>query len=142
MGDLLSSDHLKSLNAIHLLSLGRLFAQFHLLDDAEDHIVKSVAKLSQMGGMIGMEQLSRLLAVYVCSLGEETEVVEDPSRGFVVYDEDKDRNTIATGIEKRLLDKIDTADFQSDKLQAKSYLEVVLNATVHIIDLISISKYF
>ncbi|KAL3776487.1 hypothetical protein ACHAW5_005405 [Stephanodiscus triporus] len=72
---LLSPANISSLNGIHLYSLGRLLASFSVRDDAMMHVVLSVCRcgIAAMGsggrgevGLVGLEQLSRLLAVFAC----------------------------------------------------------------------------
>lgn len=66
--ELLSPSNIESLNGIHLLSLGRLFYQFASREEAERHILQSIIRCSFVGGLVGVSQLSRILAVFVCGM--------------------------------------------------------------------------
>ncbi|KAL3823446.1 hypothetical protein ACHAXA_010206 [Cyclostephanos tholiformis] len=72
---LLSPANISSLNGIHLYSLGRLMASFRVRDDAIMHIASSIWRCGEAAAMgsgrgsggvelVGLEPLSRLLAVY------------------------------------------------------------------------------
>lgn len=136
--ELLTPDSLKSLNSIHIFSLGRLFARFHSPETAEQHIARSINQCTSLGGMICMEELSRLIAIYVCSI-----------RAINDLNGNKNAAEAIAGLKKRLLAKMDTAarlyngdsnkvhskntHQQTDSLRRQSFLHLVLNAAAHII---------
>jgi len=129
--DLLSPKNLKDLNGIHLFSLGKLLARYHSSQMAEEHIAKSICKCATLGGNTGLEQLSRLVATYICSL-----------RGIIVGEERNNATIIAddriTGFEKRISSEINSAignsgdDLKMDKGRIQSFLNVVLSAAAHL----------
>lgn len=129
--DLLSPNNLKRLNGIHIFSLGKLLARYHCSHLAEVHISKSVRKCATLGGMTCLEQLSRLVATYICSL-----------RGIMIGEE-KNHAIITddriTGFEKRISSELDSAianlgdqDQKKDKARMQSFLNVVLSAAAHL----------
>jgi hypothetical protein len=115
--NLLSPEIIVSLNGIHLYSLGRLLSLFHNRQDAIEHIVMSIIKCSSRamatstsdkdgggggGGLnlfVGMEQLSRLLAVYVsccCATSSTTTTTTSmltSSSSYVASDIERDLRT-------------------------------------------------
>jgi hypothetical protein len=116
--NLLSPEIIVSLNAIHLFSLGRLLSLFHNRNDAIEHIVKSIIKCSSSGSMtmsttnasgggglnlfVGMEQLSRLLAVYVsCCCATSSTTTTTTSMMTL------SSSSIASDIERDLRTKLD-----------------------------------
>jgi hypothetical protein len=130
--NLLSPESLKGLSGIHIFSLGRLFARFDS-ETAEEYIAKSMRKCAAIGGMTCLEQLSRLVATYVCSLSS----VSGESQSNRVS------NDLITGLEKRLISKmVDIGvnkgtcsshhnDQNADR--SHSFLNVALNAAAHLV---------
>ncbi|KAL3785464.1 hypothetical protein HJC23_008274 [Cyclotella cryptica] len=141
--DLLSPDNLKLLNGIHLFSLGKLLACFHSSEAAEEHIAKCVEKCAITGGMVGVEQLSRVLAVYACS-----------SSAFIDRGHSSGSRTdemTMTGLERRLLARFDnfpclesgsdenrhsrysSSSKDQSKGKIQSFLKLILHAAAHLI---------
>ena len=134
--ELMTPDILKSLNSVHIFSLGRLLARFHSSEISEIHIAKSIDQCVSLGGMTCVEELSRLIAIYVCSICALNESAAE----------------VIAGLKKRLLIKMDTSTdlkrpvndevskFKSedayqkaDQLQRQSFLDLLLNAATHLI---------
>jgi len=146
INDLLSPNNLSSLNGVHLYSLGRLFASFHSRDDAEMHIFASLVQCSSIDGMTCLEQLSRLLAVYssFCCVSAIQTTMGNMSNTSL-------SRTSAKDIERRLFAKIDSEKcwksiisknrnndglvekHQASPAKTKSFLEVVICTTAHLI---------
>lgn len=136
--EVLTPYNLKSLNSLHIFALGRLFARFHSSDIAEECIARAIAHCSNMGGMVGMEQLSRLVATYSCSLSTAS---KEPHS-----DRGQPYANMVFGLGKRLLAKFDDStsaklnpektedksDHNTSNAQKESYLNVVLNAAAHL----------
>ena len=182
--NLLSPEIIVSLNGIHLYSLGRLLSLFHNRQDAIEHIVMSIIKCSSRamatstsdkggggggggGGLnlfVGMEQLSRLLAVYVsccCATSSTTTTTTSmltSSSSYVASDIERDLRTKLDNDEvvrtilledqsmkegNHVVDNSKTqtgrspppssATIQSIKSRAKSFLQLVLCATAHLV---------
>jgi len=150
--ELLSPKKMRQLNGIHLYSLGKLFASFHSREDAEMHIITSIFKCSLVGGMMGLEQLARLLSVYSCCISA-TMTSADFDDALVGNNITPSRTTMKD-LEGRLHAKLDDDEIverialekgddacakkhSNDKgemsVKAKSFLEAVLYATAHLV---------
>ena len=143
---LLRPENIQSLNGIHLYSLGRLLASFHNRDDAIMHVAVSLCQCAmESGGMLGLEQLSRLLAIFLCFL---------TSTSSFSVDENGTKSSSAVGdVEATLRAKLDDDEFitsivnildstdgkigrhapSSVKRRAKTFLEAVFSTTAHLI---------
>eukprot|EP00571_Detonula_confervacea_P006187 CAMPEP_0172318786 /NCGR_PEP_ID=MMETSP1058-20130122/35789_1 /TAXON_ID=83371 /ORGANISM="Detonula confervacea, Strain CCMP 353" /LENGTH=598 /DNA_ID=CAMNT_0013033687 /DNA_START=101 /DNA_END=1897 /DNA_ORIENTATION=- len=153
INDLLSPDNLSSLNGVNLYSLGKLLASFHSREDAEMHIVTSIFKCSLVGGMMGLEQLSRLLAVYSCCFIYVASASASTLCGSNAPL--SSRRTTVKDLEGRLRAKLDNSEIikkiifekggdtsthaeeqqpmPSTSVKAKSFLEAVFCATAHLV---------
>ena len=137
---LLSPENLSSLNGVNLYSLGRLLALFHSSVDAEKHIITSIHKCSVVGGITGLEQLAQLLAVYSCCISTTTmSVSADELQNTPSHIKNKN---VVKELEGRLHERIaaeeaggkyDRDDQHMISSRAKSFLEVVLCATAHLV---------
>ena len=137
---LLSPENLSSLNGVNLYSLGRLLALFHSSADAEKHIITSIHKCSVVGGITGLEQLAQLLAVYSCCISTTTmSVSADELQNTPSHIKNKN---VVKELEGRLHERIaaeeaggkyDRDDQHMISSRAKSFLEVVLCATAHLV---------
>ena len=143
INDLLSPDNLKLLNGVHLFSLGKLLARFPSFEAAEEHIGKSVKKCAIIGGLVGMEQLSRLLAVYACSIGAMSDRTD--------LNGSRNAEMAIAGLERRLLSRFDdvtclesgsngnnqhihsSTSINHNRDENKSFLNLVLHAAAHLI---------
>lgn len=137
LDELLTPNSLKSLNGHHIFSLGRLFARFQSTEIAEERIAKSILHCSAVGGMTCMEQLSRLVATYACSLST--------ARNERLNNKEHQSADLISELEKSLFAKLESgasAELRLDPRHAKkapadgngvqSYLKVVLNASAHL----------
>ncbi len=143
---LLRPENIQCLNGIHLYSLGRLLASFHNRDDAIMHVAVSLCQCAmESGGMLGFEQLSRLLAVFLCCLA---------TTSSFSMDENGTKSSSAVGdIDATLRAKLDDDEFMTSmvnvldstdgrigrhspssvKRKAKTFLEAVFSTAAHII---------
>ncbi|KAL7473591.1 hypothetical protein ACHAXS_014056 [Conticribra weissflogii] len=108
--ELLSPSNIEALNGIHILSLGRLFCQFARREEAERHILQSIIRCSFAGGLVGVSQLSRILAVYVCGISSSTEFLPVEENSY-----DHDNNNPASppnvsGLEHDLKSRLDDSE--------------------------------
>jgi hypothetical protein len=134
--ELLTPTNLESLDGMHLLSLGRLFYRFRSHDNAEAHILKSVVSCSAMCGVIGLEQLSRVLAVYSCGVATTDAHAElenasmNASHRFTPV-ADLERRLHARLSDKEIMGTMSTA--KDRNARAQSYLRLLLGATAHLV---------
>lgn len=145
---LLRPENIESLNGIHIYSLGRLLASFHNRDDAMLHIAKSVCQCAiGRGGTMGLEQLARLVAVYLCCISSSTSPTSMDANHWT------NTSSIVRDVEAILCAKLGDYEFlktiveamdyttggvmqhspSSVKLNATSFLEAVLSTTAHLV---------
>ncbi|KAL9180747.1 hypothetical protein ACHAXT_011200 [Thalassiosira profunda] len=125
--ELLSPNNIDSLNGVHLYSMGRLLATFRSREDAEGHIVKSIAQCSEIGGMRGLEQLSKLLAVYLGCIASATANNDATSKGL-------ESKSVAKDMEERLRGRLEKESDKPSVQRANSFLDALLCATAHLIN--------
>lgn len=138
---LLHPENIQSLNGIHLFSLGRLMASFHNRNDALQHIAISVCHCAiENGGMTGLEQLSRLLAVFLCSSTsmnenqtKSTAIVEDAEATLRVKLDDDEFITSIVNVIGETHGTAGRHSPSSVKRKAKSFLEAILSTTAHLV---------
>ncbi|KAL3759711.1 hypothetical protein ACHAWU_010280 [Discostella pseudostelligera] len=144
---LLHPENIQSLNGTHIYSLGRLLASFHNRDDAIVHIARSVCHCAiGRGGMMGLEQLARLLAVYLCCISSSTSPTSmDANHGAnassIVRDVEAILRAKLGDVEflKSIVKEMDSSEWvgqhspSSVKKKAASFLEAVLSTTAHLV---------
>ncbi len=139
--------NLTTLNGINIYSLGRLLASFHLREQAEGHIITSICNCAMLGGMVGLEQLSCLLAVYACCIPAATTAELQRNSNVGSNTPSSGGRTSVDDVEVRLRAKLDDDEFIERitleiggkqhlalvKQRSKSFLDVVLCATAHLV---------
>jgi hypothetical protein len=147
INDLLSPTTLRDLNGLHLYSLGKLFASFHSRDEAEGHLTASLVACASAGGMPGLEQLARLLAVYACCVSAAATPADAghaatgksgaPRRRTVRDLEERLRAGVLRTVRAENghgARKKEAPQRQGERSsQATSFLEAVLAATAHLV---------
>jgi hypothetical protein len=144
LNTLLRPENIQSLNGIHIYSLGKLLASFYNRDDAILHIAISVCCCAiEKGGMSGLEQLARLLAVFLCCLSSTS--ASPPNANEV------QSISIVKDVESILRAKLDDNEFMKMivddtmdsakgrhcpsvlKRKAMSFLQAVFSSTSHLV---------
>lgn len=141
---LLRPENIQSLNGIHIYSLGKLLASFYNRDDAILHIAISVCHCAiKKGGISGLEQLARLLAVFLCCLSSTSSSPTDANdvQSISIVEEVEsilraklDDNELMKTIVDDIMDSSNGRHSPSVlKRKAMSFLQAVFSTTSHLV---------